>query len=313
MALSHNNTLAKSEPAWGSIDKTKLPRNAHADMGDADSKSSWRYPHHHVSDGKIGGKHDVYISGIMNLHKGGLKAALQAAGGARSGQKESNPAVKRHLTSHADAIGMERKETAALLGMSIGALENFLNNNNFNVVENKGGEKTMSITYEELEAKVLTLETELTEKTDKIATMESDARAVQLNIDGLEEKIAEHTEIESGLKGQIETLEKMALDNAIYIEAGKTFIEDMKVEICKISAQVDGNDYNEDLINKQLKAFGMDVSALTQFKQNLESRRAKLFKTGDIKADGIKTDQTKAQEEYDLGRKIGQGNVIPIK
>jgi len=311
MSLSHNSTLAKSEPAWGSVDKTKLPRNAFADMGEVGKKSTFRYPHHWVEGGKVG-ESGLFVSGNMYLHRGGLKAALQAAGGARSGQKESNPAVKKHLTSHADAIGMERKETAALLGMSFGALENFLNNN-LNAVENKGGEQIMSMTYEELEAKVKDLELSLSAKEDSIVAMESDALTMKSKIESLEAEIVAHEGSESKLTNKVDELEKEAKSNLVYVEAGKTFIEDMKVEICKISAQVDGNDYNKGLVDKQLLAFGMDVLALTQFKQNLESRRAKLFKTGDIKPDGIKTEQTKAQEEYDLGRKIGQGNVIPIK
>jgi chromosome segregation ATPase len=312
MALSHNNTLAKSEPAWGSVDKTKLPRNAHADMGDADKKSSWRYPHHHVESGKIGGKNNVYVSGNMYLHRGGVKAALQAAGGARSGQKESNSSIKRHLSYHADSIGMERKETATLLGMSVGALENFLNNN-FDTVKNKGGEQIMSITYEELEAKVKDMELSLSAKEAAIVAMESEAGIMQANIKSLEDKIVEYENTEAALKSELNDLKKEANGNTVYVEAGKTFIENMRSEIHKISVQVDGKDYNKELVDKQLLAFDTDVTALTQFQASLESRRAKLFKTGEIKADEVKTEQTKAQEEYALGQAIGRGNVIPIK
>ena len=102
-ALSHNSTLSDSEPGWGSVDKTKLPRNAFAEMGDPAKKSTWGYPHHWVSGGTVG-DNEVFSSGTMYLHKGGLHAAWAAANGARSGQNAS-AAVKAHLQAHRSAIG----------------------------------------------------------------------------------------------------------------------------------------------------------------------------------------------------------------
>lgn len=315
MALTHNSTLAKSEPTWGSISKTALPRNAHADMGNADEKTSWRYPHHHVKLGTVGGKHSVYLKGDMFLHRGGLKAALQAAGGARSGQKEKSSAVKRHLSHHADVIGMDRKETAALLNMSVSSLADFLNNNNDNTT-NTGGENTMGMTYEELTDKVKTLESSITEKEATIATMKTDAETlastVKANTESLEGEIAKYEKSEGELTDKVDDLEKDAKTNKVFIEAGKTAIEDMKAEINKMSAQVDGNDYNKDLVDKQLEAFGTDVTALTQFKASLDARRAKMFKTGEIVLDEKKSEKTTEQEDYALGQSIGKGNVIPI-
>lgn len=312
MSLSHNSTLSKTEPDWGSINKTTLPRNSFADMGEVGKKSSYRYPHHHVESGKTGGENGIFVSGNMYLHRGGLKAALQAAGGARSGQKESNPSVKRHLSHHADVIGMERKETAALLGMSVGSLEDFLNND-INNSKRTGGEKTMGMTYEEIEAKLSASEDLVAEKESVIIAMGADATSLKAKITEMEEEIAKFSKSDNEMIDKIDELEKEAKGNLVYVEAGKKAIDDMKSEISKMSVQVDGNDYNEELLNKQLAAFGNDVTALSQFKNSLESRRAKLFKTGEIKADEKASEKTVDQKNYELGQKIGAGNVIPIK
>lgn len=105
--FAHNSTLADNEPAWGDVDKTKLPRKAFADMGVMKEKTSWKYPHHWV---KNGGDPDpdngVYRSGTMYLSKGGLNAAWAAANGARAGV-EASPEVKAHLNKHRKDLGME--------------------------------------------------------------------------------------------------------------------------------------------------------------------------------------------------------------
>ena len=311
MALAHNSTLAKSEPNWGSIDKVKLPRNAHADMGDVDKESSWRYPHHFVIDGKTGGKNDVYVKGAMHLHKGGLKAALQAAGGARSGKKESNPSVKRHLTAHANAIDMSKKETASLLNISVNSLMDFLKNDNININNNDniGGENPMGMTYEELETKVKDSEKTVSEKEATIATMTTAAETAKANAESLEDEIVKYKESEGKLQDSVDDLKKDAKDNAIFIKAGKQFIEDTKAEIHKISVQVDGNDYNKDLVDKQLVAFGIDLEALGQFKVNLENRRAKLLKTGDLEPEEILEDDKKVAKAANDDIKLGESLV----
>ena len=171
----------------------------------------------------------------------------------------------------------------------------------------------MSKTYEELEADVKVLGISLSEKEATIAGMKTDAETAATNVKSLESEITKYEKSEGDLKDEIDDLKKDAKDNAIFITAGKQFIEDTKAEIHKISVQVDGNDYNKDLVGKQLVAFGIDLEALNSFKANLENRRAKLLKTGDINPDGQKSEKTTAQEEYDLGQKIGAGNVIPIR
>lgn len=123
-ALAHNSKLKDNEPAWGNVDKTKLPRNAYADMGYPGKKSTWKYPHHWVVGGKVGND-GVYTSGDMYLHKGGLIAAWAAAQGARSGKKAS-PSVIAHLQKHRKAIGITSKTLDSLV-------EKYMEN--FDVVE----------------------------------------------------------------------------------------------------------------------------------------------------------------------------------
>lgn len=102
--FTHNSTVADSEPSWGSVDKTALPRAAFADQGETDKKSTWGYPHHFIQN--AGGKDEngVWTTGTMFLHEGGLNAAWAAAQGARSGQSASAE-VKAHLEAHRRALG----------------------------------------------------------------------------------------------------------------------------------------------------------------------------------------------------------------
>lgn len=94
-ALTHNSKTLDNEPAWSTVNKTSLPRQAFADKGDPKLKSTWKYPHHWVTGGN------------MYLHKGGLNAAWAAANGARSGVQASS-AVKEHLQKHRKALGMKK-------------------------------------------------------------------------------------------------------------------------------------------------------------------------------------------------------------
>ncbi len=112
MALSHNSKLSKPEPSWGSVDKTKLPRQAHANQGEPDKKSTWGYPHHWVKGGTQTNEDGVYTNGDMYLHEGGLNAAWAAAQGARTGQKASQ-SIKNHLQTHRKALGKDKEEQAS--------------------------------------------------------------------------------------------------------------------------------------------------------------------------------------------------------
>ena len=101
LAFSHNSTLAKGAPAWGDVDKSKLPTVAFADRGER------KYPHHWVKNGGAPNKDGQYTTGTMFLHEGGLSAAWGAAHGARSG-KDANSGVVAHLRKHYAALGIKK-------------------------------------------------------------------------------------------------------------------------------------------------------------------------------------------------------------
>jgi len=113
VAFSHNSTLAKSEPAWGSVAKGKLPHVAFARKGDPEKKSTWGFPHHWVQGGSNTDDNGCYTDGTLYLHRGGLRAAWSAANGGRSGKK-AEPAVLAHLRTHMSAIKMSKAELLAI-------------------------------------------------------------------------------------------------------------------------------------------------------------------------------------------------------
>lgn len=112
-AFTHNSTLAKHEPGWGSVDKTALPHIAFARKGDADKKSTWGFPHHWVEGGSKKDDQGIWANGTLYLHHGGLVAAWSAAHGGRSGQKAES-AVIAHLRAHFSALGIKVAELQAL-------------------------------------------------------------------------------------------------------------------------------------------------------------------------------------------------------
>lgn len=103
MAFEHNSRLADSEPGWGGLDKTSLPRIAHADKGVPDKKTTWRFPHHWIKSGGDKDDKGVFTSGTMYLHRGGLNAAWQ-----RANQKgiDTSGGVRAHLEAHRKVLGM---------------------------------------------------------------------------------------------------------------------------------------------------------------------------------------------------------------
>ena len=105
MAFKHNSTVADGEIPWGRVNKSQLPRQAYANMGEANNKSTWSFPHHWVKGGGNLSDSGVFTTGEMFLHRGGLNAAWAAAQGARSGQ-EASPAIKAHLNQHRERLGL---------------------------------------------------------------------------------------------------------------------------------------------------------------------------------------------------------------
>jgi len=114
MSFRHNSRVAENEPSWGSIDKTKLPRQAFAYVGDAKKKSTWGYPHHWVRGGKTLDENGVWKDGELLLHRGGLNAAWAAAMGARTGRRAS-PQIIAHLREHRRALEQQSSRLLDLL------------------------------------------------------------------------------------------------------------------------------------------------------------------------------------------------------
>lgn len=114
-ALSHNSTLADTEPRWGNVNKRRLPYRAfvwQAPGVDRAKPSTWKYPHHWVrSGGNL--TEGRYTTGDMFLHRGGLIAAWGASQGARTGQRAA-PAIVAHLNRHRNAIGLGKDEAMQL-------------------------------------------------------------------------------------------------------------------------------------------------------------------------------------------------------
>ena len=104
--FTHNSKTAKSEPSWGSVDKAKLPPVCLVTKGK--DRGDLKFPHHFIKGGEVGDD-GIYKSGKCHLHLGGLRSALQYAGGARSGKKASS-AIAAHLKRHANAVGMGEDE-----------------------------------------------------------------------------------------------------------------------------------------------------------------------------------------------------------
>jgi len=119
MAFEHNSKLADREPDWGSVDRTKLPRIAFAEKGEAHKKSTWRYPHHWVRNGAGEDENGCYTTGTLYLHRGGLAAAWQ-----RANQRGTSitPEARRHLDEHRAEIEMGQEHHDSLtLPLSQGA------------------------------------------------------------------------------------------------------------------------------------------------------------------------------------------------
>lgn len=102
-------------------------------------------------------------------------------------------------------------------------------------------------------------------------------------------------------------------------EIGKDTIKALKTEITSISAQVHGDDYDEDFTKQQIDALSggeNSYESLNKMKANLEVTRKKIFKGGKLSVDGNQTpvsvkDMT-PEEKRNIGRVVGGGKVIPL-
>lgn len=110
--LTHNHTVSKNEPAWASIEKDRLPRNAYADMGDStqvNDPSAWSHPHHHVINGEVGPS-GVYTKGQMFLHQEGLRIALS-----ETRKLGKDHPVRQHLLQHGNAIILDTEAAISII------------------------------------------------------------------------------------------------------------------------------------------------------------------------------------------------------
>ncbi len=85
-------------------------------MGQANKKTTWKYPHHWVKSGSGLNDLGVFTKGDMYCHRGGVIAAWSAAMGGRSGQKAPQ-AVIQHVQRHRKALGLEK--TLAREGLAL--------------------------------------------------------------------------------------------------------------------------------------------------------------------------------------------------
>lgn len=99
-----------------------------------------------------------------------------------------------------------------------------------------------------------------------------------------------------------------------YVDTGMLVFQEMKDEIRMLSVQVEGQDLNLDLLNKQLSAFDAsptDVGYLKALTQQLKARREKIFLRGSISPDALREDsEENKKRQYETGRKIGKGQSV---
>ena len=94
--LIHGDNVKDSEPKWKDINKSELPNIAHAFYVDDKDKSTWKYPHHFISDD------------FMFLHKGGLNAAWAAFQKDKDNLEDDMMLeIEIHLQNHRDALNMK--------------------------------------------------------------------------------------------------------------------------------------------------------------------------------------------------------------
>ena len=179
-------------------------------------------------------------------------------------------------------------------------------------------EQELTTKVQDLEKKLETAQKLIGEMTDNKMKAEFEAKIAGLEAEktALAARITELETSETAMKDKVAGMEKTAADNAIFITAGRTSFDSARADIKKLSAQVDGEAYDEKLIDKQLAAFGNDMEALGAFKKNLESRRGKMFKTGELNPDAAAENagqQRTAAQQYELGQKLVPKRLTVVK
>ena len=180
----------------------------------------------------------------------------------------------------------------------------------------QGGENNMDteLKIKELETKLEAAQTLITEMTTSNQTTELNKEIAGLKAEkeSFKIKLAETETATEALKAEIETMKTTLSGDLVFVTAGKAYIDNMKADIKKTSVQVDGDAYNEVLVDRQLEAFGNDVEMLSQFKTSLETRRSAMIKTGEIIPDpskDTKPNEKTEQEQYELGANLVPKNI----
>ena len=290
----HNSIIKDDEPSWGSVDKTRLPWNAFAnwDTIDKDKKSTWKYPHHWISMGK------------MYLHRGGLIYALAAAKGARSGKKAPKE-VFTHLNKHVKAIKLsadDMKEGLTSLGLEDSAIEDIIAElyQETRGIDMSDEEKDKDNSTEE--------EVEDTEVEEKNQQQEEDQTAEEqteeeTDQDSQQEEDAEEVEVED------EEVEETESDETEQLDEDSSAVE----KIAQMSVQL--NEKDKEIANLKDMVSKYEEEKL---EQEIEKRVAELLKDGKItpakKDETIALYKSMQEEQWENFEKIIETNSsVPIK
>lgn len=242
---SHNSKLADSEPSWGSVDKTTLPRIAFADKGEAEKKSTWKYPHHWIENPDGVDDNGISQGGKMYLHKGGLNAAWSAANGARSGEEASSDVIN-HLKKHRDDLGLEKSLDKNKIGdKEMEPKNDKIEQNIADKVEDKVEEKGIVEEPKNLEKKVVN---ESKPKDDDIISV----------VKKLTDEISAILNVVKSLDGKIKEIE------------GK--FEKMDGSVGEISKKLGDSELKEKLekFEKNMEEFKRDVVGISKAKELVE-------------------------------------------
>jgi HK97 family phage prohead protease len=102
--FTHTSSVSDTEPSWGHVETSKLPRAAFADPGDPDQPDTWRFAHHWIDGATETDATGRASNGTMYLHRAGLTAAMSAANDLPRDDPERG-SILEHLAQHARALG----------------------------------------------------------------------------------------------------------------------------------------------------------------------------------------------------------------
>ncbi len=226
--------------------------------------------------------------------------------------------AKVFIGSQAIAVGLGaeimNRDKAMTLLKSVTNGENDFDKHKSRKKENKakGGVNSMD-RAKELEENVVDLKAEivtLKKDIEQLSKENDGLKTVNAKLDELMAKVEELEKSESALADQVKDLQSEIDAKKAYVDIGTTSITQLKEDIQKISVQVEGKDFDKDLLDKQLTALGDDYSALTAMHTKLESQRGKLLKAGDLKPDEVLDDSAVDQKDKQGKEELG-ASLVP--